>query len=138
MAFEGFQITIPNAQAGADLSASTTQFKFVKFNGTDNQVILCSATTDKPCGVLQAPAAGAAVGTPVNVCACGVTKLQAGGSITSGDSIGTTTGAQAATYAQGTDTTKYLVGQAIEVAGGTSAGNVITALINCLALARGA
>ena len=138
MAFEGFQITIPGLVAGADLSAATTQFKFVKLNGTDDQVVLCSATTDKPIGVLQAPAAGSGVGTPVTVCALGTTKIQAGGSITSGDSIGTTTGAQAATYAQGTDTTKYLVGQAIEVAGGTSAGNYITACINCLSLARGA
>ncbi len=136
MAIEGQQQYILGAVAGADLSAATTQFKFVKFNGTDYQVILCSGVTDKPCGVLQAPAAGAAVGTPVTVCAIGETKVQAGGSITSGDSIGTTSGAQAATYVEGADTTKYKVGTAVAVEGGTSAGNVITAMINCPSASR--
>ena len=48
-----------------------------------------------------------------------------------GNLIGTSGDGQAAAYTPGGDTTKYIVGQVLEVAGGTTAGNYITALINC-------
>lgn len=130
MAFEGYQLRPPALIAGADLSASSAAFKFVKLNA-DNQVILCSANTDVPIGVLQMPAPTSATGQPVVVCSFGVTKVQAAGSLTAGMAIGTSSGAQAENHVAGTDTTKYVVGQVLEVTGGTTAGNFITALINC-------
>jgi hypothetical protein len=137
MAFEGQQLMIPGAVAGADLSATTVQYKFVKFSA-DNTVVLCNGTTDVPCGVLQAPAPTAAYPQPVTVCCLGVTKLQADTSLTYANLIGTSADGQAAASTPGSTTTAYTVGRVIEVAGGTSAGNFITAMINCLAPRRAA
>lgn len=135
MAFEGQQILIPGAIAGEDLSSSTVQFKFVKFSA-DRTVVVCTGATDVPCGVLQAPAPTSATGQPVTVCAIGVSKIQADASLTYGMPIGTSADGQAAHYTPGTSTTSYVVGQVIEVAGGTTAANFITALINCAAPRR--
>lgn len=140
MAFEGQQaVKLQGAVAGADLSASSTQYKFVKYNGTDNQVVLCAATTDIPAGVLQAPAPSSAVGTPVEVLAIGVTKVQISGSLSSGNTIGTDGNGRARSNVAGTDTTKYIVGQYMATqGGGTTAGDYGTAVVNCASPARGA
>ena len=141
MAYEGPQpVKIVGAVAGADLSASTTQFKFVKFNGTGSQVILCSATTDIPCGVLQAPAATSSVGEAVEVTALGQTKLQSDGSTITGagQTIGTTASGQALAVVAGTDTTKYIVGLTVSTGTTPGAGVLIDALVNCMSPARAA
>lgn len=138
MAFEGRQLLLPNAVAGEDLSAAAVQFKFV-YLSDDNTVKLCdSATAHQPIGVLQAPAPTSALGQPVIVCVAGITKLQADASLTAGYLIGTSADGQAAHYTPGTDTTKYAVGQVLEVAGGTTAANLITAVIDCSSLRRAA
>jgi len=128
MAFEGQQaVKLQGAVAGADLSASTTQYKFVKYNGTDNQVVLCSATTDVPCGVLQAPAPSSATGTPVEVLAVGVTKIQIAGSLSSGNVIAT----NASGRAQAAVSTQTVAGQYIATqGGGTTAGDYGTMFVN--------
>lgn len=138
MAFENQQLLVPGLVSGEDLSAATAQYKFVYLSG-DNTVKLCdSVTAHQPIGVLQAPTPTSALGQPVVVCALGVTKVQADASLTYGQLIGTAVDGQAAHYTPGTDTTKYAVGQVIEVAGGTTAGNFITAVIDCLTLRRAA
>lgn len=132
MAFEGSQMCYPGVVAGADLSASTNQFLFVKWSAAKT-VVLCAGTTDKPCGVLQnTPANGAAA----TVCFLGVTKVQGDADLAFGDSIGTSADGQAAAYVAGTDTTKYIVGQVIDDNG--AAGGLATVVISCGALHRGA
>jgi hypothetical protein len=129
MAYEGPQICIPGLISGEDLSASTVQFKFVKLSA-DRTVVVCSGATDKPIGVLQAPTPTSAIGQAVTVCAIGVTKLQADASLSAGNLIGTSADGQADAKTAGAGT-EFIVGQVIEVAGGTTAGNLITAIINC-------
>lgn len=110
--------------AGAGLTATTTQYRFVKFSA-DNTVVLCAATTDKACGVLQAPAI--ATGEPVEVVFGGETLLQADASITAGDPIAPSADGQAQTAVSA----QYTCGLAVNVAGATTAGNLITAVVNC-------
>ena len=137
MAYEGQQFSIPGLISGEDLSASTVQFKFVKLSA-DRTVVVCTGATDVPIGVLQAPTPTSATGQPVTVCAIGLTKVQADASLTYGMAIGTSADGQADRKIAGTDTTEYVVGQVVEVAGGTTAANYITALINCAAPRRAA
>lgn len=123
--FEGaMPLKLAGAKAGAGLTVSSAQYKFVKFSA-DNTVVLCSATTDIPCGVLQAPVG--ATGDPVDVVAVGATLLQAGASIAAGVIIATNASGQAQTAVS----TQYPVGVAVNVAGATSAGNLLTANVNC-------
>lgn len=131
MAFEGQQVVkLQGAVAGSDLSASTNQYKFVKYNGTDNQVVICSNVVDVPCGVLQAPAPSSATGTPVEVLAAGITKIQIAGSLSSGNILQTDANARAKVAVS----TGYVVGQYMATqGGGTTAGDLGTATINCLA-----
>jgi hypothetical protein len=131
MAYEipGFSFSAP---AGAAISQANV-FKFVKLNSS-GQVILCAAVTDIPCGVVQTPAAS--TGDAVNVMALGISKVQGDADLTKGNQIGSSADGQAAAYVAGTDTTKYIVGQVLE--DNTAAGGLITALINCIAPARGA
>jgi hypothetical protein len=129
MAYEqpGQMITLP---AGADLSA--VQYTFVKLNSS-GQAVACAATTDRPVGVLQnKPVSGAAATIMVS----GITKLQGDADLTKGNAIGTSADGQAAAYAYGTDTTKYIVGQVL--VDNSAAGGLISALINCVNPPRGA
>src|SRR3954466_13157875 len=87
-------------RAGADLSATSAQYKFVKLNSSGD-VILCAATTDIPIGVLQNKpkqnqAATVAIG--------GVTKCQAGATIAAAALVGTTAAGLAQTAATGQHT----------------------------------
>lgn len=112
--------------AGSGLTAATCQYRFVKISA-DNTVVLCAATTDVPCGVLQAPVA--ATGDPVEVVWGGETMLQADASITAGQPISTSGDGQAQTAVAA----QYVVGMAINVAGATTAGTLITAVVDCAA-----
>lgn len=129
MAYEGIQQCIPGLVSGADLSASTAQYKFVKLSA-DGTVVLCDGATDKPIGVLQAPTPTSATGQAVTVCGFGVTKLQADASLTYGNLIGTSADGQADAKTAGAGT-EFIVGTVLSVDGGTTAGNYITAFINC-------
>ena len=137
MAYEGILQCIPGLVSGEDLSASTVAFKFVKLSA-DRTVVVCSGATDKPIGVLQAPTPTSATGQAVTVVGLGVTKVQADASLTAGNLIGTSADGQADAKTPGTDTTEYVVGTVLEVAGGTTAGNYVTAAINCFSPARAA
>jgi hypothetical protein len=123
-------VKLSGAIAGTGLTAATAQYKFVKLNA-DNQVILCTAATDVPVGVLQAPAVSVS-GDAVDVTVVGETMLQADAALVAGNLIGTSNDGQAASYAPGTATTNYVVGMVISAAGGaSSAGNLVTAVVNC-------
>ncbi len=130
MAYEipGFVLTLP---AGGDLSAS--QFKFVKLNSS-GQVVDIAAVTDTPVGVLQN--APSAAGKAAEIMVFGVSKLQGDADLAKGNQIGSSADGQAAAYAAGTDTTKYVVGQVL--IDNSAAAGVITALINCAAPHRAA
>lgn len=115
--------------AGADLSAA--QFKFVKLNAS-GQAILCAAATDKPIGVLQnAPTSG----QEAEVTVIGGTKVVLGGSVTEGAAVGTNASGVGVALTVGTDTTKYVVGQALTEG---ASGEVITVVINCASAGRAA
>lgn len=114
--------------AGADLSAK--QFYFVKISAA-NTVVVCSAATDKPIGVLQnAPVSGASA----EIVVVGVTKINADAALSAGNLIGTSGDGQADAKTPGTDTTEYTVGQMLTATG--AAGVIGTAVINCAAPSR--
>lgn len=138
MAFEGQQFKILGAVSGGDLSAASAQYKFVKFNATDKQVVLCTALTDKPCGVLQAPTPTSATGQPVEVVWMGQTKVQSDGSVNSADTICPDANGRAHTILHGTDTTKFACGQCISKDGATAAGDYVSVFIDCGAPTRAA
>jgi len=113
-------LTCITLEAGADLSSA--QYKMVKLSA--GKAVLCAAATDVPVGVLQnKPASGEAA----TVCISGASKVLAGGTIASGDLVGTDASGTADTKIAGTDTTEYVVGRAL--VGGAS-GEILTALIN--------
>lgn len=130
MAYEyvNSQVTL-SIDAGANLSAK--QYTFVKLSGTG--VISVAAATDIPVGVLlNDPTSGETAAVAIS----GVVKLKASAAITVGTLVGTTATGTAVALAAGTDTTKYILGQAITAAG--AAGDVITVAINCATPARAA
>lgn len=109
--------------AGGDLSSS--QYKFVKLNSS-GQVVDIAAATDIPVGVLQnKPASGGSA----EVMVMGITKVQGDADLAKGNQIGSSADGQAAAYAAGTDTTKYIVGQVL--VDNSAAGGLASALINC-------
>lgn len=125
MPFSGqMPVKLTGAKAGSGLTAASVQYKFVKWSA-DQTVVLCSAITDVPCGVLQAPVQQ--TGEAVDVVSSGETMVQADVSLTAGQIIGTSADGQAAVAVA----TMYPVGTVANVAGATSAGNLITAIINC-------
>jgi hypothetical protein len=130
VAYEIPGFKIGTLRAGSDLSAK--QFCFVKLNAS-GQVVACAAVTDVPLGILQNTPGSLAV---ADVMTNGVSKLVGSGSIPAASMIGTDNAGKAAAYVPGTDTTKYIVGQALE--GNTSANGLITVAFNCLNPARGA
>lgn len=132
MAYEGPQICIPGLVAGADLSAATNQFRFVKLSAA-RTVVLCAAITDRPVGVLQnRPQNGEAA----VVCAIGVSKLRGDANLANGDLIGTSADGEAAALTPGTSTTVFTAGQVVEE--NNAASGLITAIVNCAAPARAA
>ena len=109
-----------SASAGSDLSAS--QYRLVKLTA-DNTVDLCDGITDVPFGVLQnKPASGRAA----SIMLAGISKLEAGASLSAGDIIACAADAQA----QVAVATQHVAGQVIA---GSSADEICTAAINCLA-----
>lgn len=118
-------------EAAGDLSAK--QFYFMKLD-SNGRVTTCTGVTDIPVGVLQNKPD--ALGKAAEVMMLGVSKVSADGAITLPSLIGTSADGQADAIAAGTDTTVYVAGQALEAA--SAAGNIVTAVINCLAPARAA
>lgn len=118
--------------AGGNLS--TKQFYFMKMSGTGQQVTTCTAATDIPVGVLQNKPAAA--GRAAKLVVCGPTKISADAALTVGTLIGTSADGQADPKTAGTDTTEYICGQVIELAG--AAGDIVEAIINCINPARAA
>ncbi len=114
---------------------STKQFHFVKQGAVEGEVTVMAAATDLPIGVLQNnPAAGGLA----EVMMLGITKLVADEAIAWGDLLGTSADGQADKLAAigGGDAAHYIVGRALEAAGG--AGIIFTAAIDCVSPARAA
>ena len=126
---QGAEIVI-SKPAGADLSA--LQYYFVK--ESTGTIVACTAATDRPLGVLQNKPDTAGLNAEVLV--LGGSKCNANGAITEGDLIGPAADGQADPKIPGTDTTEYLCGLAVSAAAG--AGEIFSALINCVNPARGA
>ena len=108
--------------AAADLSAK--QYHFVKLDNTGKAAAV-TAITDIPVGVLQnAPTAG----QEAEVLVSGGTKLVAGELLALPAFLSTTNAGRADKIAV-TDTTQYVVAQALTASGAD--GEVITAVVNC-------
>lgn len=108
--------------AGADLSAK--QYTFVKMSGTG--VVGAAAATDVCIGILQnAPTSG----KTAEVAISGVSKLKASAAISAGALVGVTSTGLAVALTAGTDTTKYVFGQAITAA--AAANDIITVAFDC-------
>ena len=116
--------------AGADLSAA--QYKFVKIDPADGDVVLCAAVTDRPIGVLQNdPASGEAA----EVTIVGGSKLVAGGSASAGEALFTSSTGTGATAAfGGAASAMYVAGAFIENA---ASGEIVSVVVNCANSARG-
>lgn len=119
--------------ANSDLSA--LQYTFVKMVST-GLVDAVAAATDIPVGVLlNMPKAG----QEAEVVVLGGTKVKASAAITLPALIGTTATGTAVKLAAGTDTTKYILGQAEGVQGiAGAAGDLITVFVNCATPSRAA
>lgn len=129
MAYEISQAVKITLVAAADLS--TKQYYFVKLD-SNGKAALCSGATDKPIGILQnAPVSGA----EAEVVVSGGSKVNAGGTLDEGNSIGTDANGKAVALVQGTDTTKYIVGQVLSAG---ASGEIVTVVINAASAARGA
>lgn len=115
--------------ASGDLSSS--QFHFVKLSA-NRTVVIVSAITDKPIGVLQNKPVD---GEDAEVLLIGRSKVKADGTLTAGDLVGVSADGQADAIAAGTDTTVYILGQ---VTRGAAAGELVEAVINCVNIARAA
>jgi hypothetical protein len=126
---KSFQI-VHEFAAGADLS--TKQFRFMEWDGTD--VDPCNAITDLSVGVLQNKPDAA--GKHAEVLMIGGTKMVAGAAITAGALLGTDDEGRAVPIVAGTDTTQYILGRAMSAASG--AGIIISAMVDCTAIARAA
>jgi hypothetical protein len=129
MAYEISQAVKITLVAAANLSAK--QYTFVKLDNT-GKAAACNGATDKPIGILQnAPVAGA----EAEIVVSGGSKVVAGGNLDEGNSVGTDASGKAVVLAQGTDTTKYIVGQALSAG---AADEIVTVVINAASAARGA
>ena len=85
---------------------------------------VCSAITDVPIGILQnTPESG----ETATIAIFGISKAVADGTLTAGRWIGTSADSQAAGITPGSDTTVYVMGQAIQAA---SAGETFTMFLN--------
>lgn len=124
---QGLKITL---RAAADLS--THQFKFVKTD-TNGDVVLCSATTDIPIGVLQNKPQ---LGQEAEVLVSGVTKLVGAAGTAVGTLLATNATGLAAVVVAGTDTTRYVVARTLQPT--NNANELITAVLNAEAPTRAA
>ncbi len=121
MAYESPGIDIGTFPAAADLSAK--QFYFVKL-ASATTVNVCTAITDLPIGILQNDPAS---GEQAVVRIFGISKASADGTIAAARWIGTSADSQAGGITPGSDTTVYVMGQAIQAA---SAGETFTMFLN--------
>lgn len=130
MAWELNSIDIP-CTAAADLR--THQYKYVRSNGTADQVVLCNAATDAPLGILQNnPNTNQAASVRI----IGVSKVVGSAALTAGWIVGTDGSGLAAHVTPGTDTTHYAAGKVLE---GTGAANELATVVGSFnAQARGA
>ena len=122
MAFEGAQIKIPGALAAADQSSA--QFYLVKKNTTNGQYAVASVDGEIVVGVNQGDAAAA--GRAQEIVAFGVTKVEAGGTLTAGDYIGTDSSGKAVKKnhtSTGADVGDFICGYVIE---GCASGELAT------------
>lgn len=118
---EGIDISY---KAGADLSAK--QYYFMKISA-ENTVTVCAATTDIAIGILQNdPTSGQAAIVRI----FGRSKVNADAAIAVGDLLGPAADGQAAVYANGTDTTKYIRGIATKAV--SNAGEIAEVLLTPL------
>lgn len=107
----------------ANSNLASSQYYFVKMV-SGPKVDLCAAVTDVPVGILQNDPAS---GKTAEVMVVGISKLFSAGSVTLPGLIGTNASGQGAQYVPGTDTTKYIVAQALMTA---SANDIFTVLLN--------
>ena len=118
---QGTPLMLPGHTAGADLSSS--QYKLVKITGA-RTVGLCTATTDKPIGVLvNKPKSGEAA----QVVVIGVTECVAGETLTAGDKLTVNASAKAVNDAPGAAPLMWF-GTVLD---GGAVDELVTILINC-------
>ncbi len=122
MAYESPAIDLGTLTAAADLSDK--QYYFVKL-ASATTVNVCSAITDLPIGILQNKPDASGKQAVVRI--FGISKASADGTLTAGRWIGTSSDSQAAGITPGSDTTVYVMGQAIQAA---SAGETFTMFLN--------
>lgn len=111
-------------KAGADLSAR--QFYAVKLDSSGD-VVLCSAVTDQPIGILQNNPKS---GMEAHVMAVGISKVSSDAALAINDRIGTSSDGQLVAKTIGTDITHYVIGRVLIAS--TAANGIATATIEAL------
>lgn len=128
MAWEKEQITVSHIPTVTDLS--TKQYHFVKI--VNNLIVICSAATDIPLGVLQnKPLGTAAQPKTATVCVFGITKVSSDAALLQDAWIGTSADGQADAKTIGTDATEFISGRMLTATSG--AGALGTAFVTCMA-----
>lgn len=118
---QGSAVKLPGHTAAADLS--THQYKLVKITGA-RQVNLCTATTDKPIGILlNKPKSGEAA----EVMIIGVCEVVAGETLTAGDKLTVNASAKAVNDAPGAAPLMWF-GSVLD---GAAVDELATVVINC-------
>jgi len=118
-------LRIPAALAAADLSSN--QFYCVKKNATDNQFALCTVDGEIVEGILQNKPDAA--GDAAEVIYFGVSKGEAGETLTAGDKVGTDSAGKLKIVEHtntGADVGDYILGYVLEGAG---SGELATIMI---------
>jgi hypothetical protein len=125
MAFEHPILNLPDQTADADFSAK--QYFCAKLSTTGNQVSVCSAAGEFVDGIIQNDPA--ASGDPVTIMAVGVSRVEAGGTLTRGDFWGTDATGKAVKVEStntGADIGEWAMGRVLEGAG---SGEIATVTI---------
>ena len=106
---------MPIAGLEANANISANQFEAVQMTGTTNKFRVSAITvnTQKPIGILQnnpnAAGQGAEVAGPGEVA-----KARYGGTVNAGESLSVDADGELVTVVEGTDTTRYIIAQALE------------------------
>lgn len=128
MAYQSPLFMLTGALAAADLS--TKQFYCVKKNTTDGQYALCTVDGEPFDGVLQDKPSAA--GAAAEVMAAGITKIEAGETLTAGDYWGTDSagkGKIVEATVTGADVGDYVAGRVIE---GAASGEMATVTVGLM------
>lgn len=125
MAFEHPVLNLPDCTADADFSAK--QYYCAKLSTTTNKVSICGTAGEYVDGIVQNDPS--ASGDPVTIMACGISRVEAGETLTRGDFWGTDANGKAKKVEStntGADIGEWAMGRVLT---GAASGEIATVTI---------